>query len=57
MLNAWKYCTDMKFALTSPAVCALNGLLYVIGGTCLNEERDEQESTDYHQVYDPKLGK
>ncbi len=56
LMNTWKYCADMKYALTSPAVCSLNGLLYVIGGSLINEETEEQKVTDYFQVYDPDSG-
>jgi len=55
-MNTWKYCADMKYALTSPAVCSLNGNLYVIGGSIVNEETEDQEVTDYFQVFDPDSG-
>ena len=41
----------MKTALTSPAVCSLDGYLYVAGGSIL----DGSEVTDLVQVYNPAL--
>lgn len=41
-LNAWKYCSSMKIAISSPGVTTLNGLLYVIGGSILDGEVTNQ---------------
>ena len=48
LLNSWKYCSAMQIAVSSPGVCNLNGLLYVIGGSVL-----DGEVTNLVQVYNP----
>lgn len=48
LLNAWKYCAQMKIAISSPAVCSLNGLLYVTGGTI-----DDYDLVDLILCYNP----
>ena len=41
----------MKIAISSPAVCSLSGLLYVIGGSFF----DHEDVIDLVQVYNPSL--
>jgi N-acetylneuraminic acid mutarotase len=48
-LNNWKYCSPMKIAISSPAVCSLSGLLFVIGGSFF----DNDDVIDLVQVYNP----
>ncbi|TSK77144.1 Kelch-like protein 20 [Bagarius yarrelli] len=48
--NTWQFMESVKMAVTSPAVVALNGLLYVTGGAVL----EDGDGTDLAQVYNPK---
>ncbi|XP_061605996.1 kelch-like protein diablo [Phyllopteryx taeniolatus] len=48
--NSWQFTGSVKMAVTSPAVVALDGLLYVTGGAVL----EDGDGTDLTQVYDPK---
>ena len=56
-LNSWKYCPPMKYAVSNPGVCALNGHLYVIGGYIYNEESECHNVTDLFQVFNPNTNK
>uniref|UniRef100_A0A8P4G943 BACK domain-containing protein n=1 Tax=Dicentrarchus labrax TaxID=13489 RepID=A0A8P4G943_DICLA len=48
--NTWQFTDSVKMAVTSPAVVALDGLLYVTGGAVL----EDGDGTDLAQVYNPK---
>ncbi|KAA8585075.1 hypothetical protein FQN60_003769 [Etheostoma spectabile] len=48
--NTWQFTESVKMAVTSPAVVALDGLLYVTGGAIL----EDGDGTDLAQVYNPK---
>ncbi|KAJ8413706.1 hypothetical protein AAFF_G00082130 [Aldrovandia affinis] len=48
--NTWHFMESVKMAVTSPAVVALDGLLYVTGGAVL----EDGDGTDLAQVYNPK---
>ncbi|XP_066546115.1 kelch-like protein diablo isoform X2 [Amia ocellicauda] len=48
--NTWHFVESMKMAVTSPAVVALDGLLYVTGGAVL----EDGDGMDLAQVYNPK---
>ncbi|XP_051905488.1 kelch-like protein diablo isoform X2 [Hippocampus zosterae] len=48
--NSWQFTGSVQMAVTSPAVVALDGLLYVTGGAVL----EDGDGTDYTQVYNPK---
>ncbi|XP_027141565.1 kelch-like protein diablo isoform X1 [Larimichthys crocea] len=48
--NTWQFTESVKMAVTSPAVVALDGLLYVTGGAVL----EDGDGTDLAQVYNPK---
>ncbi|XP_035261598.1 kelch-like protein 20 isoform X2 [Anguilla anguilla] len=48
--NTWHFVESVKMAVTSPAVVALDGLLYVTGGAVL----EDGDGTDLAQVYNPK---
>ncbi|KAG7246712.1 hypothetical protein CRUP_004712, partial [Coryphaenoides rupestris] len=48
--NTWQFMQSVKMAVTSPAVVALDGLLYVTGGAVL----EDGDGTDMAQVYNPK---
>ncbi|XP_051878526.1 kelch-like protein 20 [Pristis pectinata] len=48
--NAWRFLESMKIAVTSPAVVALQGLLYVAGGAVL----EDGDGMNLVQVYNPK---
>ncbi|XP_020790298.1 kelch-like protein 20 [Boleophthalmus pectinirostris] len=48
--NCWQFTQSVKMAVTSPAVVALDGLLYVTGGAVL----EDGDGTDLAQVYNPK---
>ncbi|XP_053708687.1 kelch-like protein 20 isoform X1 [Synchiropus splendidus] len=48
--NTWQFTECYKMAVTSPAVVALDGLLYVTGGAVL----EDGDGTDLAQVYNPK---
>ncbi|XP_049418152.1 kelch-like protein 20 isoform X2 [Epinephelus fuscoguttatus] len=48
--NSWQFTESVKMAVTSPAVVALDGLLYVTGGAVL----EDGDGTDLAQVYNPK---
>ncbi|KAI4888105.1 hypothetical protein NFI96_021830 [Prochilodus magdalenae] len=48
--NTWQFVESVKMAVTSPAVVALDGLLYVTGGAVL----EDGDGTDLAQVYNPK---
>ncbi|XP_003964679.2 kelch-like protein 20 [Takifugu rubripes] len=50
--NLWQFTESYKMAVTSPAVVALDGLLYVTGGAVL----EDGDGTDLAQVYNPKSG-
>ncbi|XP_048847325.1 kelch-like protein 17 isoform X3 [Brienomyrus brachyistius] len=49
--NSWQFMESVKMAVTSPAVVALDGLLYVTGGAIL----EDGDGTDLTQVYNPKM--
>ncbi|KAM9783582.1 kelch-like protein 3 isoform X2 [Syngnathus typhle] len=48
--NCWQFVGCVKMAVTSPAVVALDGLLYVTGGAVL----EDGDGSDLTQVYNPK---
>lgn len=48
--NSWQFMESVKMAVTSPAVVALRGRLYVTGGAVL----EDGDGTDLAQVYNPK---
>nr|XP_033771755.1 kelch-like protein 1 isoform X2 [Geotrypetes seraphini] len=48
--NTWHFVEPMKMAVTSPAVAAHDGLLYVMGGAVL----EDGDGMDLVQVYNPK---
>nr|WEX30467.1 Kelch-like protein 20a-A-3 [Carassius gibelio] len=48
--NTWQFMDSVKMAVTSPAVVALDGLLYVTGGAVL----EDGDGTNMAQVYNPK---
>uniref|UniRef100_G3PCF3 BTB domain-containing protein n=1 Tax=Gasterosteus aculeatus aculeatus TaxID=481459 RepID=G3PCF3_GASAC len=48
--NSWQFKESVKMAVTSPAVVALDGLLYVTGGAVL----EDGDGTDLAQVYNPQ---
>ncbi|KAK3862834.1 hypothetical protein Pcinc_031337 [Petrolisthes cinctipes] len=47
--NTWTYTASMTLALTSPAVAACHGKLYVCGGAVL----EDGDGIDHVQMYDP----
>uniref|UniRef100_A0A3B4GSV7 Kelch-like protein 20 n=1 Tax=Pundamilia nyererei TaxID=303518 RepID=A0A3B4GSV7_9CICH len=47
--NSWQFTESVKMAVTSPAVVALDGLLYVTGAVL-----EDGDGTDLAQVYNPK---
>ncbi|XP_067881949.1 kelch-like protein 20 isoform X3 [Heterodontus francisci] len=49
--NTWHFLESMKMAVTSPAVVAFHGLLYVAGGAVL----EDGDGMDLVQVYNPKI--
>ncbi|XP_078274655.1 kelch-like protein 24 isoform X2 [Rhinoraja longicauda] len=49
-VNAWRFLASMKMAVTSPAVVAFGGLLYVAGGAVL----EDGDGMNLVQVYNPK---
>ncbi|XP_078502015.1 kelch-like protein 24 [Lissotriton helveticus] len=49
--NTWHFVESMKMAVTSPAVVAHDGLLYVTGGAVL----EDGDGMDLVQVYNPKV--
>ncbi|XP_059834926.1 kelch-like protein 20 isoform X3 [Hypanus sabinus] len=48
--NSWRFLASMKIAVTSPAVVAFKGLLYVAGGAVL----EDGDGMNLVQVYNPK---
>ncbi|XP_029441731.1 kelch-like protein 20 isoform X1 [Rhinatrema bivittatum] len=49
--NTWHFVKPMRMAVTSPAVTAHDGLLYVMGGAVL----EDGDGMDLVQVYNPKV--
>ncbi|XP_056263451.1 kelch-like protein 2 isoform X2 [Pseudoliparis swirei] len=48
--DSWQFTKSVKMAVTSPAVVAMDGLLYVTGVAVL----EDGDGTDFTQVYNPK---
>ena len=53
-MNEWMCLEPMKHARTAVGACALNGLLYVVGGECaINAPHDDTMYVRYVECYDP----